>query len=174
MADLKGTLSMLRQTRCRDAHEATGADGNAATDRPLPTLRSWRERRDQRAEERLVEDMFSEGLGRPNQRQIRKWTDRELHDWLTSGTLHPVERSMGGARTAAAGSLGRASREGFLDFLRCRRAVCRGDFSERLRTLTTRLGLFLIGFRPFVALGSPGLPPPAGLPFSSIASVSLP
>lgn len=60
----------------------------------LNPWRSWKARRQAEAENRLVEDTFAEAFGRPNARQIRKWKDRELHAWLVSNDLQPVERSI--------------------------------------------------------------------------------
>ena len=54
----------------------------------------WRSERAAAAEERLVEDTFAEAFGRPNMKQIKGWKDRELHAWLVSTDLQPVERSM--------------------------------------------------------------------------------
>lgn len=57
-------------------------------------LKRWQERRQQQAQERLIEDTLDDSFGRPQDRHIKKWTDRELHARLVSNELHPVERSM--------------------------------------------------------------------------------
>jgi hypothetical protein len=60
---------------------------------PTP-LQRWRAARADREQEHLIEDTFSEDFGRPSERHIRAWKNRELHAQLASNELHPVERSM--------------------------------------------------------------------------------
>jgi hypothetical protein len=56
-------------------------------------MRWYRERAD-RKEQKLIEETFAEAFDRPSARHIRRWKDRELHAWLASNDLQPVERSM--------------------------------------------------------------------------------
>jgi hypothetical protein len=44
-----------------------------------------------RAKEQLNDDVFNEAFGHQSARQIRKWSNRELHSWLTGRDLQPME-----------------------------------------------------------------------------------
>ena len=60
-------------------------------------LKKWRDReqRDQEKREQNEHDeAFNEATGHPSEKQIRKWENRELHSWLTSDELQPIERSL--------------------------------------------------------------------------------
>lgn len=57
-------------------------------------IANLRTRREQRAQNRLIENTFAEAFERPNREQIREWDHESLHRALVSNELLPVERSM--------------------------------------------------------------------------------
>jgi hypothetical protein len=57
-------------------------------------LRDWKERRAAKAQERLVEETFSDAFGHPSYRHIRNWDLEELHRRLATNELHSAERRM--------------------------------------------------------------------------------
>jgi hypothetical protein len=60
----------------------------------MPLFREWKNGRELKAQERLLEDTFAHSFDRPSQRHIRQWDDEELHTRLVSTQLSASERSM--------------------------------------------------------------------------------
>ena len=46
------------------------------------------------AESEAFHEAFSEAIGRPSLRQIKGWSNEDLHLHLSSNSLHPHERSL--------------------------------------------------------------------------------
>jgi hypothetical protein len=46
------------------------------------------------SESEAFHEAFAEAIGRPSRRQIKNWSDEDLHLHLSSNALHPHERSL--------------------------------------------------------------------------------
>lgn len=57
----------------------------------MPIFRS--KARQRVREEQELERVMDDAFGRPSERTIRGWSDRELHERLVGNDLHAIERS---------------------------------------------------------------------------------
>ena len=47
-----------------------------------------------RSEQSVFDDAFAEASGQPHLKQIKKWSEAELHERIAGGKLHAAQKSM--------------------------------------------------------------------------------